>query len=180
MSGPLARFEKCSEPLRQGLKIADLAFPRDQHMPALSSKCPSCTGVTLSVASALDPPEFRIRRGNHLTIPAFVHVPKTPVDENYLATPREHKIGPARQSAIVQDIPIAHSVNQPTNRSFRTGIFPANCGHVPAALCPRQNIRHQWLGHKIQRQAVTNACRPPLGLQQRHALPEDKPRFRAF
>jgi hypothetical protein len=84
-----------------------------------------------------------------------VHVPKTSVDENYLATARKDKVGSPRQSAIVQDVPIAHSVNQPTNRLFRTGIFPANRSHVLAALYPCQNIRHRLSDHNDVRRSLT-------------------------
>src|SRR5438094_8105848 len=112
-------------------------------MPTLGGKRSHRASIPVNIPDSLLVPEFRVRGRNHPTVLAFVmHVPEAAVHENHLATPREHKVRPTRQPAIVQDIAIAHRVKQAPDRPFRAGVLPAYRSHVAAALHARQNV-HQ-------------------------------------
>jgi hypothetical protein len=139
-------FEKFYDLGNQGVDFPYLAFPHYEHTPAETSKRRDVSRIASHIPFPLRTPEFRICSGDDSTVTAFVHMPKTSVDEDDLVAGRENQIRPAWQILLMQNVAIAETMCCTANDQLRLCVFPCNGGHIGASLFWRQDV-----GHKVFR-----------------------------
>jgi hypothetical protein len=83
------------------LKISGLTFPYDENFPASSAQLSEIMFVAFNISPAVVLPEFCVCGGCDSTVTAFVHMPKTAVNKDYLFVPYENKVRIARQVSSV-------------------------------------------------------------------------------
>jgi hypothetical protein len=93
--------EKCGHGLearqraQAGLKplnIPRLTFPDSNHAPAEAPQLPSVSFIANDISRPFRLPEFRVRRGHYLTIPAVVHMKEAAMDKDRDLSPRHHNV----------------------------------------------------------------------------------------
>ncbi len=100
--------EKSSDSLPQRLAILHLAFPDHKMSPASRFQGGQIVQVALHIAVPFGFPEVCIRLRPDLSISTIMHVPETAMNEDDLAAALENQVWGARQSPIMETVPIAH------------------------------------------------------------------------
>lgn len=77
-------------------------------------------------------------------------VPEATMNEDYLATGFEDQIRTARETPVVQSVPIAQRIHQPADKHFRLCIFTPDQRHPLTSLLRRHGIHHNSLNSSDQ------------------------------
>ena len=101
-------------------------------------------------------PEACVRGGYWRTQAASMPVPKASVNKQDLLPRGKHQVRAAGERSLMQPVPVAEGMNQPSHQHLRLGVFASDSRHAQMALGGCQNI-----GHVIQEV-------PLLHLQTRH------------
>ena len=94
----LGKFRSCSggkkllNSFSQRSRLARLAFPNNQDVPAFTLECPKITAIAFDVRESFSSPEFCVRRRHNTPVSASVHVKKTAVHIDDLAMSNEYDV----------------------------------------------------------------------------------------
>lgn len=115
-------------------RIANLALPDGQHIPARSLQRFLCGIIPRAVSFDLLSPIVRIGLGLARTSLAVVPVPKTPVNEDDLTSRAEYEIRTTGKIASMKPIAVAQRVDKATDDHFRLGVLSFDGPHDPRPL----------------------------------------------
>src|SRR5215472_3028894 len=102
--------EKASQRRLKRIRGPSLAFPHDERGPSCCLERLEITRISCLIPLELRPPIFRPGLRHLRAEPAVMLMPETAMDEDDLATRREHNVRVARQVGAVQAIAIAERV----------------------------------------------------------------------
>ena len=131
-------FSGSAQPRRQSQKLAQLAFPDDQHSPSELAQPPLVDHVSPLVLLQLGPPEVEPRLRPSRILTCSMPMPEAPVHEDDLASAGKHQVRVPWQVAGVQPVPIPHAVDETPDQHLRLRVLSSDQAHPLAALGGRQ------------------------------------------
>ena len=137
-----SRSEKRAERSSQSIRIPRLAFPDDASLPSKRCEPLHRALVPGHVARALCFPEVCVCARPNRPESAGMAMPEAAMNEDHLATLREHEVRMAWKVGSMQSISIPHPVHQPSNDHLWHRVLAADARHVVVALCRREHIAH--------------------------------------
>src|SRR5262245_7833735 len=92
-------------------------------------------------------------------------MPKTSMDEDYFASPRQHHVRPSRQTADVEAIAVAELRQETTYRGFRRRVPSLDSRHPLAAFLLRERVHRSGLNphHTLDEQPYRCALNQSAG-----------------
>lgn len=137
------------------------ALPYRCDIPAAFAQFPLLPFVALPIRASLFAPVSDIRSGAPLAVPAIVRMPEAPVNEDRLATLREHKIGRPGKTLRVDEEPIPEGVQPATNDEFGLRVLATDARHQRATRTRAKTIDH-WHPYLLPVPYADEHCRDAL------------------
>src|SRR3984885_2032499 len=137
------RIEKPPNHRAQAVFVRELAFPDCQHLPPHSPERAFVFFIPALVAFQFRNPEINTGFWQSRKRASRMRVPEAPVNENDLASRREHEVGTAGKSPPVEALTIAQPEDELADQQLRALVLGAHARHDLRSLPWRERV------HKI-------------------------------
>lgn len=126
--------QEINQPLPQPNRLADLAFPKNKNLPALTAKTAMGRCITGFVAGKLGLPKSRSCYRHDTAFMTTMPVPKATMDHDDLTASREHQVRATRQRPDVEPVAVSKRMNSTANDQLGAGVFSTNSRHAVLSL----------------------------------------------